>query len=286
MTFVIARIAKNGIRIDSDSKLTDPKVIQSSPLSGAIKTVLLDRSISISYAGSVHCAQKAIEHLFSIKERLTEREVVSELLELNKKSNNETDYLVVSIQKSPTIYRIKKGTVETSNLVSWIGDHSAFNLFQKEFVSKSQNVNNFDMLKLQGEIFQKIISNPNVQSVGGFQITAHSTKFGLQYLIKTETRFGFQQIKIKGPGTYILPLGSAQNGAYSTSYLVSDNVNKPAVAIHFPQGNFGGLIYPRRSRYIEIIKEVDGREFVQKVKENYRIKLTGLIVENDRFRMI
>jgi hypothetical protein len=285
MTFVIARITKTGLRVDSDSKLTDPNVIRTNPLSGAIKTILLDKGISVSYSGTVDYAQQAIEHLYSFKERLSDKEVSNELLEINKKSDFKTDFLVVSIRNSPRISKISNGQIELSNSSAWIGDYEAFRLFQESFIIKQNET--LDLLKLQDTIFQEIVTSKKVESVGGFQITVHSTKLGLQYMIRSGIFIGrSQQFTIKAGEQVKLPFGTAQDGAYGTSYLVSENIDKPAIAIHFPHGNFGGLIYPRRSRSIEVIKNVDGRQFISIVSQLYGITLKGLIVENDGFRVI
>lgn len=283
MTLVIARITDKGIRIDSDSKLTDPAVIRPNPLSGVLKTIVLDRTICVSYAGAVIYAQEAIEHLYSLNRRMSANEVVVELVKINLKSNAETDFLVVSLQGTPTIYKISNRKVETSKTSSWIGEYSAFNLFQQEFIKGAENK---DQLKLQGDIFENILTSRKVESVGGFLITVHSTLYGLQYMIKVDIRMGTQQIKLNGPGEFKIPLGTAENGSYGTNYLASKNIDKPAVAIHFPHGNFGGLIYPKHSRSIQVIKDVDGHAFIEKVKELYGIDLGGLIVENDGFRMM
>ena len=51
-------------------------------------------------------------------------------------------------------------------------------------------------------------------------------------------------------------------------------------------GNFGTLYYPRLTRQILILKDVDPFQFAKRVKEDFKIDLTGMVINGDHMTMI
>ena len=56
MSLIVARIVEDNIYIESDSKITDDRLVRSDPLCGLLKTLILNPVICISFAGIVHFA--------------------------------------------------------------------------------------------------------------------------------------------------------------------------------------------------------------------------------------
>ncbi|WP_233899346.1 hypothetical protein [Tenacibaculum piscium] len=288
MTLVVGRITQGGIRIDSDSRITDPKIVsnKNSVFSGLLKTIILNPSISVSYAGDVEIAQKAIEKLYNL-EKFEINKIKSLLLKLNIESGNETDFLIASLENQPLLYKISNGKIEPSNSFHWIGDITAFNLFQKEFIPNIKNIEANHICSVHSDAFNKVIESDKIESVGGFHITVHRTKFGLEYLFKMKIISGQStSMTLRNNEFKSIPFGNAQTGAFSYSYLKSNNPFLPAIGIHFPIGNFGTLYYPKISREIIFYKDVNPFEFAKKVKNEYKIELSGMVKNGDLMTMI
>lgn len=288
MTLVVGRIVQNSLRIDSDSKITDPNVVsnRNSIFSGLLKTIILHPRLCISYAGGVDIAQEAIEQVYKLNE-LTIEKVRKLLLEINISSSYQTDFLIGSIENQCLLYKIANGEVIPSNQSHWIGDISGFNLFQKNFLPNLKNTESKHIIDVHSRAFDDVISSGQVESIGGFHIVVHTTQRGLEYLMKMSISMGQPvSMTIQGNQSVMIPFGNAQTGAFSYSYLISANPYQPAIGIHFPMGNFGTLYYPRFSRQILILKDVNPFEFAKRVKEDFKIDLTGMVKNGDFMTMI
>ena len=288
MTLVVGRIIQNTIRIDSDSKITDPKIVsnKNSIFSSYLKTILINPRLCISYAGGVDYAQNAIEDLYKLKDFSISR-IKELLLQKNKDSNYETDFLIGSVENQSLLYKISNGNIETSNQGHWIGDKDGFNAFQKNFIPNLKSADPHHIAKIQSEAFEEVVTSGAIESVGGFHITVHNTRNGLEYLMKMSVNSGYSHsIKVEANQTVPFSFGDASTGAHSYSYLISKNPFNPAIGIHFPVGNFGTLYYPKLTRKILKIENVNPFEFVKIIKEDYNIQLTGMVKDGAMMRMI
>ena len=95
MTLVVGRIIQGMLRIDSDSKITDPNETSNnnSVFSGLLKTVILNLKISVSYAGAVDTAQKAIEQIFTSRD-ININNIKKQLLEIHIESGRKQIFLL------------------------------------------------------------------------------------------------------------------------------------------------------------------------------------------------
>ena len=64
MTIVIGRIIDNDIYIESDSRITDFRLVQTNLLTGLLKTIILNPFLCLSFAGFVEYAEKALICIF------------------------------------------------------------------------------------------------------------------------------------------------------------------------------------------------------------------------------
>ncbi len=288
MTLVVGRITQGGIRVDSDSRITDPNIVlnRNSIFSGLLKTIILNPSISVSYAGGVQTAQTAIEELYQL-DSLDIGRGKNLLLKIHLESDNETDFLIASLEYQPLLYKISQGKIEPSNSSHWIGDIDGFNVFQREYFPNLKGTDPEHISSVHSAAFDKVIENSKVESVGGFHIIVHRTKNGLEYFSKMQIISGRPtSVTVRANEFTPVPFGNAQSGAFSYSYLKSNNPFHPALGIHFPMGNFGTLFYPKISREILVFKNLDPFEFVKKVKNEYKIKLSGMVKNGDLMTMI
>ena len=287
MTLVVGRITQGGLRLDCDSKITDPNIApnQNHIFSGVLKTIIVNPNICFSYAGDVEYAQEAIENIYKLTNPTVES-LKKELLNIHKTSDGETDFLIGSLEQQPLLYKISKAKIEVSNSFQWIGDIEGFSLFQKEFLPKIKSTDPKHISSVHSEAFKKVVES-NIESIGGFHLTAHRTKVGLEYMMKMEIQPGRPtSVTVTSGEMKKLPLGNAEIGAYSYSYLKSSNPYKPAIGIHFPMTDLGTLYYPKISRKIIFFRNMNPFEFKKSVKEKYKIDLTGMVKNGDMMTMV
>jgi hypothetical protein len=288
MTLVVGRIIQGMLRVDSDSKITDPNIVsnRNSIFTGVLKTVILNPRISISYAGGVETAQKAIEKIYEMNS-FDINSVKATLLNINKESDFDTDFLIASLENQALLYKVSNGKIDVSDQSHWIGDIEGFNMFQKEFVPSLTSLDPKHISEMHSRAFEAVVKSGKIESIGGFHITVHTTKKGLEYLMKMSISMGQSStITLTNNQSLPMPFGDASTGAFSNSYLISSDPFNPAIGIYFPMGNFGTLYYPKLKRTIIFFKNVSAIEFTKNVKELYKIDLTGVIKDGDYMKMI
>ena len=284
MTLVVGRICQGSLRIESDSKITDPNIAsnKNNVFSGLLKSVVLSPDLSISYAGGVETAQKAIEIIYSLKS-FNITIVKAELLRIHRDSEMETDFLIASIENQPLLYKISNGKIDVSNTTQWIGDIDGFDYYQRQYLPNLKSFEQKHIFSVHEKAFTSVIENENISSIGGFHVTVFRSANGLRYLSKMTLTMGRSTTVTtkKGKDINPIPWGNAETGSYSSNYLVSENPFKPAIGIHFPMGNFGTLYYPRLTRKVLLFKNVNPFEFVEKIKTEYNLKLHGMVKNGD-----
>ena len=193
----------------------------------------------------------------------------------------ETDFLIASIENQPLLYKISNGKVDVSNATQWIGDIDGFDFFQRQYLPNLKNFEQRHIFSVHEKAFTAVIENEKISSIGGFHVTVFRSEHGLRYLSTMTLNMGRSTTVVAKKGINPIPWGSAETGAYSSSYLVSENPFKPAIGMHFPMGNFGTLYYPRLTRKVLLFKNVNPFEFVEKIKNEYNLKLSGMIKNGD-----
>lgn len=277
MTLVIAKICQGYVRVDSDSMITDPNVVsnRNNIFSGVLKTIIINPKMSVSFAGDVEYAQDAIEEIYSQNDFRIEI-VKTILLNKNLLSGKTTDFLIVSIENQPLLYKIKDGKIDISNQNQWIGDIKGFAIFQKHFINNVKSTDPKHIMDIQEKAFDEVV-DAGIDGIGGFRITTHLTKNGLEYQLQLKNYMnGQMSFTTRANESVLIPFGNAQVGSFATTFLPSIDPENPAVAIHFPYGKFGALFCFKISRKIILIKNVDGTQFIEEVENKYNIKLGGL----------
>lgn len=279
MTLIIARIIWEEINIESDSKVTDESILTNNPLCWVIKTLILHPCISLSYAGNLFYAEKALERFFD--EKITNNNVfLNMLLEINIESDNETDFILTSIiDNKPKIFKVSNWKVEKS-WTFWIWDIEGFNLYQQEYhrlIWEDKGI-----LESMHTAFKKVIDESKIESVGDYHITARTdsklcpwTKV-FAYIEKFEIHMWWTQ----NINTELTPLQlwEVTNGSYWISYFRTISADYHWVAIYYIHGNFWILFCPQinLNKWIKIL-DVSAKEFVDKIKDDYNIPLMGFI---------
>jgi len=292
MTLIMARIVENNIYIESDSRITDPKVVRQDPLCGLLKSLIIHPFVCLSFAGIVFFAEKAIDTFFKGKNWDIDS-LLAMLLSVHQESGNQTDFILASIMmRRPVLYKISEGVIEGS-VNAWIGDYKGFRFFQETFGSLADDIS---MQSRMQTAFKTVIENParwhkdskTTPSIGDFHISIYldyeicPSHPVFLYCMKTEIVVVEPQlIKFKRKGElHPIPFGTTKGGAYGISYLRTVNPSYHGVGIHFFHGNFGVIFCPQLGFQAQVIAKVNSKEFVSVIKERYNIQLNGFIMNS------
>jgi hypothetical protein len=286
MTLVVARIDQENIYIESDSKITDDRLVRSDPLCGLLKTLILNPFVCVSFAGNVHYAELAITRFFeqSIEDINT---LLAMLRDTNVESGNATDFIVATIMgRVPRLFKISDGSVQQGIDNAWIGDHEGFQIYQRGFHEQDDETPTKDKMR---QAFKAVIDDPQIESIGDFhmstslnhEINPNHPVFLHNHKIEINIT-ELQHIEFERQGErQPIPLGTTEGGSHGISYLITVSPEFHGVAIHFTHGDFGVLFCPQISFAGVMLKDINGRDFVEKIKTDFDIPLRGFIKMND-----
>ncbi|WP_298551036.1 hypothetical protein [uncultured Algibacter sp.] len=285
MTLIICRQIKEKIYIVSDSKVTDKNAVRNNPLAGNLKSLILNPYLSLSFAGNIHFAEKILELFYSNK-IANLQQLVLECLKANIESNNETDFIIASLENgNPVIIKISNKTAQQNQQNAWIGNQLAFNKFQEYYHSTESDKKESSKIN---SAFKSVIKNERIEDVADFCLSIETVyqenvkKQCFIYEMNADVSFRPGTITIsKNNQSQIIPFGGPEKGAFLALYMRSFNLLKPAIAIHFPEGKFGVLFCPAINlNKAEVIKEANGEIFMDIIYDKYGINLEGLVAED------
>jgi len=285
MSLVVCKIIDQDIFIETDSRISNAHETKRESNYGIVKSVIIAPQVCISFAGSINLAEDAIREIYN-QTTLTIQSAVEILHKFNS-DGNKIEFILSSIQRNqPRIYRIWNNKVESNLPSAWIGDDEAFTEFQKQFhqIKASGRTETDSFFKA----FTNVIDNPELKTVGDFQISLRSIKSA-----STDDRFFLYTEKMyiqlgrdktytveNGKSEFTFQWGTAQEGSYGFAFFSSVDAFKPSIGLYFYFGNFGVLFYPRQSfKGIEIKGNIF--EFLDKVKKEYGIPLKGMVLRHN-----
>jgi len=288
MTLIVGKIKNNKIRFFSDSKITDENSVRNNALSGNLKLYIINPVTCIGFAGNVYFAEKFLSELYSNKLR-SFSQLVERCLKLNIESDNKTVFCIGLLNQnaSPQLFKIDNNKIEVSRTDIWIGEKLGFEKYQESYHSYDSKEDDF--LKME-KAFNEVIKDEKIPTVSDFQISVE-TEFSLEnnigflYGLKAKMHFGQQSFTISGEDRIKeipITFGGADIGASGITYLRSFSFLQPAIAIHFPQGEFGVLFYPmiNQNKPIIITNQPDGEDFANEVLKIYGIRLQGMVAKD------
>lgn len=281
MTLIVARKIGNNIIINSDTRLTYPKVDQHDPdpkriqhhrpSEGTIKTVNLTPDVNLSYAGDVSIAERVLSHFsgkIGARVEFNLNNLIGHLHYLHIESKQETDFILSIGDTDPNhtkIFVIKDGAVSDVH-AAWIGSYKAFKIYQQTFIklSDKEKLNEFFTKHSATQIFtaqlptfdeafndvysrshlamRDVVLGEQVEDVGGFVISSVFNGHSFKYCGYFECYpIGFGRNISIPKGASAIPLGSNQEGSFAVSVGGSGIYRLP---IYFPHGKFG-MIYSR-----------------------------------------
>lgn len=288
MTLIIAKIEGDNIHIESDSKITDPKKVKQDPLCGILKSVIIDPRVCISFAGNTEFAQQALGKINKTRYCDT-YSLCQMLLNIHRESiphyPEHVDFAVASIINGiPRLFKIADEMIIQGLDYIALGNPDGIKLYEEKY---DQSDHELPIQQRIQNAFSSVIHSPRITTIGDFQISVNidskiCPNFPVfMYNMKFFLEIGPQTVHCQGGKETAIPLGTAVNGSNGVSYLVSVCPEFYGVAIHFMHGNFGVLFCHKLNFHGIVISEVTGKEFMDRIREEYNIPLRGLVRFSD-----
>jgi tetratricopeptide (TPR) repeat protein len=263
MSLIVAKKQGAVIHIVSDTKLTYPDRLPIKPLAapgdGVIKTTILSPQICIAFAGEVDPAEEAIKvcrgYGFMINE------IKEYLLEVNKMTGANTEFILCVGFPEYSIYAIKNKEIVQSNF-AWIGSNPAFSIFQEKALEEKTIKKTFD--SILDDSMDHVLKSGLVTEVNGFRVSVSNEGNFFHYKNYMTTNIPARTYTSSDTnnGHIIEVYGTPEEGGYSVSFCENEGRND-VVAIHVRQGEFGVLYEIRNNGLLrpDVISNVDEHEF-------------------------
>lgn len=289
MTLVVARIEGLNLFIESDSKVSDPLMVQKSPVCSVIKTVILNPLVTLSYAGDVPLAEEVIRN-FYIKGISNVEELIDLINDISEGSTLDTDFIIGAADGgSPRLFRIRNNCQVERDLTStWIGDVEAYSKYQEVYHSLEKNNPSYREMRVA---ISAVINSNKFESVGWFNVSVF-----LDHEVHVHPVFAYDiglnldaNVKQHIPENTNTPLsvGSIEGGAYGVTFFASLSPKTIGLGIYFVHANLGILYYPKYSLQGEIIKGKSPVDFIKTILGEYNMPLHGFYLdEQGRFKHI
>lgn len=287
MTLVVAQKTENGILSISDTKLTFEDSRTENPYFGALKSHIIGMRRSLHFAGNTYWVEPALNRIVekcgSINKGQFE-DVINSLLEINRESSGDIDFLLVDSGK----YKISK--ISDSSYIAdceraYIGNPEAYQNFAANFEDAKRLLGNnniesryLDFTALL-QAFKKVITDGNIASVGGLDVSIMQQGNYLFYQQKVEVDIGPMTLKV-GREPVKIPFGSAANGSHSVNFLSSKAGEWPqCLGVHLHFGNIGILWGPGHHVRPIVITKCTHDSLVEIAEKAFDASITGIRID-------
>ncbi|ENY3838774.1 hypothetical protein ACFXIQ_004315 [Vibrio vulnificus] len=212
---------------------------------GGLKLFLVDsRRVAIAFAG---CSVEAQDAFDKIDVQTFELDKVVHTLTQSSLSKN-TDYMVCHAVDN-LIYRISCGQVSQPDF-AYIGDFDGYQLL-------TRNIQHTSGLGDLERAMDVVISDANVESVGGFCISAISDVGKFRYVKKHYFSQFKGRIQLSTTPVQIPFVSNAANDTYSYAWTGDEN----GVGFFFYEAKLGLIYLPLTIRPVEVLPGVDLQQF-------------------------
>lgn len=289
MTICVARTFGPRALLSCDTAISSAIGKRRYPLQGALKNWRLSAHLGVAYAGNPHTAVEALSALVGRGANLEDMESILTYLAASTRAGT-VDYLLLAhTAKGSEIWRISAGEVESGLAVAHIGDSEVFSKIQEATasgLSRMKDFENIEDVRLEGAFssaFAEVVSDCAASKdagVGGFALTLMGDGSELYYQPQGAIYSGMPVTVPAGKGWRPVPFGNAATGAYAISVCTPPKGDDAvAVGAYLPIGRVGALYAPMRQRDVEeaiIYRDVSHDEFLEKVKAEHDVRLSGL----------
>ncbi len=274
MSLIVGRVFGGQIYLLSETELTaSVSKRKSHPVfAGWLKLYRLNDTLALAFAGNT-------EDFARVFPKLAAAHSASEIAAIAARAQrigSDFDILIAQVGY-PKLIKVRNGTVAESES-AYIGDHSAFNEFQRRFHGDQRGPDlptatatfgmtripepvpaHADMYGKMFDAFASIVNDPKIKGVGGIIVPLCTHHGRFSYMEYTRVFTASLNLEFVSDDWEVIPFGTAQDGGYAVE-LCQGGPSKPdELGFYVLQGRFG-IIFPRRSdgiRCAEIIRNVD-----------------------------
>ena len=283
MSIIIAKIQNKECFFFSDTKVSiksdDSTVfgeqkLRLAPEEGSLKIHILQRRMSIAFAGTVAICEEIIQSLFKKQPNKIPEYLQEELI----RKNDDSEFILALVDKdfNPRLFKIDQKKCEEGNSF-WIGNQNAFSEFQSFFVESDIS----GLMEKTSRAFQQMLENTKIPTIGDFVIGCLFAEKYSSFIYEDSISFAGSLKTITISANEWTQIGNETNedGAFIVSNLISDQVQRPAVCLFFEYGNVAFLYFPITERHREtrpiVIKTQSRNQLQNYVLENFGFNLIG-----------
>jgi hypothetical protein len=284
MSLVVAQITETGICIVSDTRVSFADQRRPSFKTGTLKAIVVNARLVICFAGDVQAGLGSIRRCAKELNLGHSLEHLKDALCVATKSAKESVEFIVAEASSPVVLtRIRDGVVESKLQSVWIGDHKAFERFQRARHEPSQwsqegltsllTPGQITMLTL-GHAMDSVIKDATVPSVDDFCVRIAAKDGEFNYLEESFFHVG-RDITV-GPEENLIArmIQSVEEGGYSVSVVQPANAGTAALGLSFPRARLAMIYLPLVYDEAQVVQDVSPREFSTIMYEKYGIEFS------------
>jgi hypothetical protein len=281
MTLVVAHAFSDGPRLVGDTQLTAETGRPNAYSAGALKVVILERGLSVGFAGGALSGQDAVLEVGAkAAAGYNPTEVTRTLRRAADRTGDE--FIVATLFPEPSLTLIRRKSVTLGLANAWIGDRAAFGRFQRYFhgagalprvservrtpiISAAEQ----DRAQRLAPAMMQVIEDDAAPGVAGFPIFVVPTRRGFKYESVAVLAADHDQEVRPEDGWVNADWGTAAEGGFGYAVKTPDEPGIGAVGAYFPHGGFGILHYPARYRQAIAFRETTEEEFRQAVEAEF-----------------
>jgi hypothetical protein len=287
----VARKFESGcVRLAADLRVTDSNDIRRGYPYAVLKALILSRTLVVAFAGNAQLALHTVRQLPRPPEEITD--VIPTLTASCERAGDgegRVDYLAAVAGEG--IWRITNDGVEGVLEAAWIGDHRAFELYQRAYhegpvalplqvpslsperplpVSKAEYA---ETVRMMNGIFQLVLED-SINTVGEAFILAASLDGSFRY--EQQAHLAADHERVISGAKWVAPdWGTVAEGGFGYSTLVPCEPGIGVLGLYFPHPGLGLLYHPLARDDPFVYRHVTHAGFRARVLEGHGVELVG-----------
>lgn len=283
MSLVVAQVTEEGPRIVSDTRVAFPDDRRPSYRTGVLKTIVVSREWTVSFAGNVPVGLDAVRAFARhVNSPADVEDAIRDLAKATVESRGAVEFIVSSAANESKLIRIRSGGVERDLLVAWIGDFAAFERFQSER-SRPQDPNleriwastprSAQIMRSLGEAMSSVIADSSIESVNDFCVATASKDGAFNYFPSMFIHVG-RALQIRDGDDLVSKMAQpVAEGGFAVSIVEPMHPGTPALGLNFPRARLGMLFLPLQFDEAQVVQDVSPNDFARVIRERFGVEL-------------